>query len=275
MEHVRTTLAPFFAPDGFTPPPYWALAKELGVAPELGHAAARAIAARAGSLTRPHTRRPLDANGEPVVLLPGFLAGDYSLRVLSAVLRGNGYRTYRSTIRTNVSCANDAALQLERRLETIVARREQKVRIVGHSLGGMLGRGLAVRRPDLVAGVITMGSPLMAPGTAHPVLMSAASMLVRLSRAGVPGLMSEDCIQGECARTTWEEFHADMSPEVDFTCIYSRWDGLVDWRSCIHPAANAIEVRASHVGMGISPLVADRVLAELDRQRAAVALRAA
>jgi triacylglycerol lipase len=275
VESVRNSLASFFSPEGFTPPPYWALAKELVVAPELGHAAARAIAAHAVSLGKPCARRSTDVHGEPVLLLPGFLAGDYSLRVMAGTLRSNGYRTYRSTIRTNVSCANDAALQLERRLESIVARREQKVRIVGHSLGGMLGRGLAVRRPDLVSGVITMGSPLMAPGTAHPVLMSAAAMLVRLSRAGVPGLMSEDCIAGECARTTWEEFHADLAPEVDFTCIYSRWDGLVDWRSCIHPDSNPIEVRASHIGMAISPLVADRVLAELDRQRVGVTLRAA
>ena len=66
-----------------------------------------------------------------------------------------------------------------------------------------------------------------------------------------------------------------MSPEVDFTCIYSRWDGLVDWRSCIHPDAHPIEVRASHIGMAVSPLVADRVLAELVRQRDAGVLRAA
>lgn len=272
---MRNSLAPFLSPEGFLPPPYWALAKELGVAPELGHAAARALAARAGSMKRPHARRSSDGNGEPVLLLPGFLAGDYSLRLMATTLRNNGYRTYRSTIRTNVSCVNEAALQLERRLESIVARREQKVRIVGHSLGGMLGRGLAVRRPDLVSGVIAMGSPLMAPGTAHPILMSAAAMLVRLSRAGVPGVMSDDCIAGECARRTWEEFHGEPSAEVDFSCIYSRWDGLVDWRSCIHPDAHAIEVRATHIGMAFSPVVADRVLAELERQRRAVALRAA
>jgi pimeloyl-ACP methyl ester carboxylesterase len=272
---VRNSLADFLSPEGFTPPPYWALAKELGIAPELGHAAARAISLRAGSLTRHHARRGAVGNGEPVLLLPGFLAGDYSLRVLSGTLRSNGYRTYRSTIRTNVSCVNDAARQLERRLETIVARREQKVRIVGHSLGGMLGRGLAVRRPDLVSGVIAMGSPLMAPGTAHPILMSAAATLVRLSRAGLPGLMSEDCVSGECARTTWQEFHGVPPEQVDFSCIYSRWDGLVDWRSCIHPDAHPVEVRASHIGMAISPIVADRVLAELLRQREAVALRAA
>ena len=42
--------------------------------------------------------------------------------------------------------------------------------IVGHSLGGMLARGLAVRRPDLVSGIITMGSPMLAPGAHHLVL---------------------------------------------------------------------------------------------------------
>ena len=56
------------------------------------------------------------------------------------------------------------------------------MRIFGHSLGGMLARGLAVRRPDLVAGVITMGSPMLAPGTSHPVLLTAADVLVRTMR---------------------------------------------------------------------------------------------
>src|SRR3546814_11593487 len=86
---------------------------------------------------------------------------------------------------------------LERRLEAIATKRERKVRVVGHSLGGMLARGLAVRRPDLVSGIITMGSPMLAPGTSHPVLLTAAEVLVRLSRAGVPGLMNESCRSDE------------------------------------------------------------------------------
>lgn len=268
MEGVRQNLADFLSPEGFAPPPYWALAKELQLGPELGCAAARAAS---GVLRRPVPQ----SDGEPVLLLPGFLAGDYSLRVLSGTLRGHGYRTYRSTIRSNVSCLNTMSLQLERRLETIVARRQERVKIVGHSLGGMLARGLGVRRPDLVAGVVAMGSPMMAPGTAHPVLMSAASMLATLSRAGIPGLMSEDCLAGECARATWEEFHSPLPQGVEFACVYSKGDGLVDWRSCIHPEAVALQVRASHIGMAISPQVHDTVLAELLRQRDGAVRRAA
>lgn len=259
---MRTPLAPFLSPEGYTTPRYWALAKELHVGHEIGSATARAFATR---LHRP----AYDGDGSPVLLIPGFLAGDYSLSLLGRTLRSHGYRTYRSTIRSNISCANDAALHLERRLESIVERRDEKVRIVGHSLGGMLARGLAVRRPDLVGGVVTLGSPMMAPGSAHPLLMTAAGMLVRLSRAGIPGLMSEDCVAGECARLTWEEFHGQLSPDVELACLYSRWDGMVDWRSCIHPEGVPIEVRASHIGMAIAPAVHDLVVAELARQRAA------
>lgn len=263
---MGTPLAPFMSPPGYSAPRYWALARELHVSHELGAAAARRLVRR--------TSTAPSGDGQPVLLIPGFLAGDYSLAVLGGTLRRHGYRTYRSAIRTNASCTNDTAQRLERRVEEIVARRGEQVRIVGHSLGGMLGRGLAVRRPDLISGVVTLGSPMMAPGTAHPILMSAAAALAALSRAGVPGVMSVDCLAGECARTTWEEFHGALSPTVAFACIWSHWDGLVDPASCVHPEALSIEVRASHVGMAVSPHVHDVVLAELARQRGA-ALRAA
>ena len=89
-----------------------------------------------------------------------------------------------------------AAAQLEARLEAIAPRRGSRVQIVGHSLGGMLARGLAVRRPDLVAGIVTLGSPMLAPAAHHASLTRSVDVLVRLSRAGVPGLMSEDCVAG-------------------------------------------------------------------------------
>lgn len=265
---MRTRLAPFLSPEGYQPPAYWALAKELHVGHELGHAAVRVAA---GTVRRRTAPEP----GDSVLLLPGFLAGDYSLSLLARSLRAEGYRTYRSSIRSNVGCLDDTARQLERRLEAIVARRSEKVSIVGHSLGGMLGRGLALRRPDLVSGVITMGSPLMAPGSAHPLLMSAASALVALNRSGLAGLLSEDCVAGECARTTWEEFHGELDPQIDFACIYSTWDGLVDWRSCVHPRSLPIKVRASHLGMAVSPHVHDHVVAELRRQQEGRLARAA
>jgi hypothetical protein len=71
--------------------------------------------------------------------------------------------------------------------------------------------------------------------------------------------MSEDCIAGSCARSSFEETQRELDPEVAFTAIYSRRDGIVDWRACIDPEAHAVEVRASHTGMALDPRVVDVV----------------
>ena len=190
-----------------------------------------------------------------MILVPGFLAGDGSLALMSRALRAQGFRTYRSHIHANVGCTANAAAQLESRLESIAVRRGSRVQIVGHSLGGMLARGVAVRRPDLVSGIVTLGSPMLAPGAHHRSLSASVEVLVRLSRAGVPGLMSEECVAGSCARQSFDESRQPMPADVSFTAIYSKRDGIVDWRACIDPAAHAVEVTASHVGMAVDPRV--------------------
>jgi hypothetical protein len=56
---------------------------------------------------------------------------------------------------------------------------------------------------------------------------------------------------------------------VGFVSVYSRSDGIVDWRACLDPAAQHVEVAASHIGMAVNPDVY-RVLAEaLDAGRPA------
>jgi hypothetical protein len=34
--------------------------------------------------------------------------------------------------------------------------------------------------------------------------------------------------------------------------VYSRTDGVVDWRACLDPGAEHVEVRASHCGMAVN-----------------------
>jgi pimeloyl-ACP methyl ester carboxylesterase len=183
------------------------------------------------------------------------MAGDYTLGGMSRHLRGLGYRTYRSGIVANVGCLDRGTSALEHRLEEIAERRERKVAIVGHSLGGMMARGLAARRPDLVSGIVTMGSPMLAPGAAHQVLITQVALLRRLSRVGLGRLMGEDCTSGACALRMWEESRQPLPVGLPFTAIYSKRDGIADWRACIDPAGQAREVRTSHVGMAIDPAV--------------------
>src|SRR5687767_5421363 len=58
-----------------------------------------------------------DGGGRPVMLIPGFLAGDGSLGTMTHWLRANGYHTRRAGIRANVGCSEEACARLEARLE--------------------------------------------------------------------------------------------------------------------------------------------------------------
>ncbi|HET6547484.1 MAG TPA: hypothetical protein VFG79_03435, partial [Solirubrobacter sp.] len=53
----------------------------------------------------------------PVLLIPGFLAGDGSLATMTRWLRANGYHTRRAAIRANIGCSEESCARLELRLE--------------------------------------------------------------------------------------------------------------------------------------------------------------
>ena len=223
--------------------------------------------------TLPYAGSHRAAAHDPVLLVPGFMAGDATLKAMGMFLRHQGFRTYRAQIHVNVGCTREAADRLERRIETIAIRRNRKVTVVGHSLGGMLARGLASRRPDLIEGIVSMGSPVLAPGAIHRVLAWDAEMLARLTRIGFRGMMGADCFGGDCARLSFEESQLPIDPEVAFTAIYSKRDGIVDWKACLDPAARQVEVRTSHVGMAVDPVVMDHVLTALRDQQVTRASR--
>jgi pimeloyl-ACP methyl ester carboxylesterase len=261
---VGTPIGAFLRPPEFAGPQgLRALARETSAAVEAVRLVRRSREERRRRAGLPYVGSHRPAALGPVLLVPGFMAGDATLSLLAAFLRAQGFRTYRSRIHVNVGCTQEAATRLERRLESIAARREQKVAVVGHSLGGMLARGLAARRPDLVSGIVTLGSPVLAPGAVHTVLAWDTEMLVRLARAGFRGLMSEDCLAGQCARTSFDETRRPLDPDVGYTAIWSRRDGIVDPNACREPGARCVEVGTSHCGMAVDPVVFDLVLQAL------------
>lgn len=253
----------FLLPEGFESPRMAAVLREAHLVGEAGRYALRRLGPAARRDRTSYGAGTSSRDGAPVLLVPGFLAGDGTLALMQAALRREGFRTYRSHIHANAGCTRTASLLLEQRLQAIATRRGSRVRIVGHSLGGMLARGIAARRPDLVSGIVTLGSPVLAPGAHHVSLARGVDVLVRLSRAGVPGLMSEDCVGGECARQAWDDTRIALDPDLGFTAVYSRRDGIVDWRACVAPDARTVEVRSSHIGLAVDPRVIDVVVAAL------------
>jgi pimeloyl-ACP methyl ester carboxylesterase len=264
-----SAVADFLLPQGFAAPAAVAVLRESSAAAELGRYAWRVAAQRRSRRHTPYAAREVARVGDPVLLVPGFLAGDGTLALMARELRAQGFRTYRAHIHANIGCTLDAADQLEARLDAIAARRGSRVQLVGHSLGGMLARGVAVRRPDLVSNVVTLGSPMLAPGAHHRSLAHSLEVLVRLSAAGVPGLMTADCVRGACAQQSFEESRRPMPAGIGFTAVYSKRDGIVDWRACVDPLAEPVEVSASHLGMAFDPRVIDVVGAALVRTGAA------
>jgi triacylglycerol lipase len=200
-------------------------------------------------------------HGEPVLLLPGFLAGDGTLQVIARWLRSIGYAPYRPGICANVDCTSRTVDRLHNHLERLSSHHGMRVTIVGHSRGGTMARILAVRRPDLVEGIVCLGSPLRNQLAVHPLVRMQLVAIGWLGAAGVPGLLSHDCFFGSCCATAHEQVTAPFPRRVRFVTIYSRSDGIIDWHACLDPAAQQVEVRSSHVGMTVNPAVF-RVVAE-------------
>jgi pimeloyl-ACP methyl ester carboxylesterase len=207
--------------------------------------------------------------GRPVLLVPGFLAGDGSLGTMTKWLRANGYRTSRAGIRANVACSEQACRRLEERLETVAERAGGPVAIIGQSRGGILAKALAAQRPDLVSGIVTLGSPTVNQLRVHPVVLLQIGLVGALGTGRVPGLFSAKCLRGECCEPFRTAMRGPFPAGVPFVAVYSRSDGIVDWRACLDPAADHVEATASHIGMAVNRDVFEHVAHALAAAREA------
>lgn len=194
-------------------------------------------------------------DGRPVMLIPGFMAGDTSLDVMRGWLRRNGYRPLRSGINLNVASSEVLVERIASRLDHEHRKNGRRVAIIGQSRGGVLGLGVAQRFPQLVEQVIALGSPISDPLDVHPSTMAAVHVVRALHtlRRG-PRNMDARFDAELCLPVT-----------VPVTSLYSRTDGIVHWEACLRPDVEAIEVGGSHVGMGVNPRVYQQVARLLAR----------
>jgi pimeloyl-ACP methyl ester carboxylesterase len=194
-----------------------------------------------------------DGRGRPVLLIPGFLAGDGSLSMMAGWLKRTGYRPSRAGIVSNVNCAGVLLPKLEQRLERLVDLQGKRAAVVGQSRGGTLAKVLARRRPDLVSGVVALGSPQVDPLAVHPLVRLQVEAVSRLGSLGAPGLLKRSCLNGDCCSSFWEDLAGPLAAGIPLVSVYSKSDGVVDWHSCLDPhATELVEIRASHCGMAVS-----------------------
>ncbi len=216
----------------------------------------------AGLLADTRFRRVTSTAGRrPVLLIPGFLAGDASMAVLAGWLRRRGHQVRGSGIRINVDCAGRELV----RLEGTLAELDGPVIVIGQSRGGTLARALAAAHPEAVGALVTLGSPVLDPLAVSPSVLRTVRSLARLGDVGVPGMFSTGCRNGACCTEFRELLEAPLAPSMPTLAVHSRSDGIVDWRACLDPYARCVEVDGSHCGMAVNADVYRELEGLLDR----------
>lgn len=182
-------------------------------------------------------------DGRPILLVPGYLASDISMKPLGTFLSHLGYSVYYTEMGRNKGRVNADMLRLGARVEKISSDlAHAKVTLIGWSLGGVITRETARLFPESVREVITLGTPIVG----GPKFTSVGRQYVKANNIDL------------------EAFEIDVHQRnsIGFkqaiTSIYSKSDGVVGWQASVdtyNKHAKNIEVKGSHLGLGVNPEV--------------------
>ena len=186
----------------------------------------------------PRLARAPRGDGGPVVDIPGWRAPESSMAPIRRYLRWLGHDARTWGLGTNLGNPQRDAERMAVSVADLAERAERPVALLGWSLGGVIAREVAREIPGLVSQVITYGSPVVG-GPNHTI---AARNYDPAERARIERLI---------------ERIAEEDPlRVPVTTIFSRRDGIVAWSACIDrstPGVRHVEVRSTHLGLGIDP----------------------
>jgi hypothetical protein len=198
-------------------------------------------------------------DGHPVLLVPGFMAGESTLIGLKLMLQNKGYDVHTWGLGRNMGFRSKHANALPQKIRHLHYTTGKKVSLVGWSLGGVFSMYGAQNSLDCVRSIITLGSPISvdASGSQSPSAVKALYRLVshRLG-AGAHVMQPKVKVMRERRRLA-----------IPTSCLYSLSDGVVPPQEATidgDPALHEnIQVPGSHIGLGFNgivlSIVADRL----------------
>jgi predicted esterase YcpF (UPF0227 family) len=191
-----------------------------------------------------HTlRQAPKGDGRAVMLVPGYLADDYSMGPLGAYLRYLGYAVYYTEMGRNMGKVNADMMHLGNRVTSVSQDLDgEKLTLIGWSLGGVLTREVARLFPNVVQEVITLGTPIVG----GPKFTSVGKRYAKRNNIDIE-TFELDVHQRNCIGLT-----------QPVTSIYSKSDGVVGWQASVdiyNQHATNLEVTGSHMGLGVNPEV--------------------
>jgi pimeloyl-ACP methyl ester carboxylesterase len=212
--------------------------------------AVKDIASFLACMVRPPCAPPVEnvpkGDGHAVIVLPGFLTGDWATKELIAWLAKVGYDARGWGPGMNWGPSAACLTRCATLLDEAVERSGRKVTLIGRSLGGVYARELAKDAPEKVVRVVTLGTPVKFP-IATPLSPFADALAGNF----------DESFKGRVA-------DLPRNPPVPVTAIYSRKDGIVPWAACLieeGPASENVEIDSPHTIMGTNP-AAMRVIAD-------------
>lgn len=193
-----------------------------------------------------------EGDGHPVLVLPGFMASDVSTKPLRKFINRLGYTAYGWDLGRNVAKLKFLT-DLGKRVDEIYEEHGEPITLIGWSLGGVFARQLAKANPYQIRQIITLGSPfrgIMEPNNATWIynMLPGSKRVVDLD----PELLE----------------NLPLPAPVPTTAIYTKEDGIVPWEVCLEKVEDRyhqnIQVRGSHLGLGVNPsvleIIADRLM---------------
>ncbi|MFT6366643.1 MAG: pimeloyl-ACP methyl ester carboxylesterase [Halioglobus sp.] len=219
-------------------PPHWALA--LSEAPRVV-VEAGALALLKSTLAKKLPR----GDGHGVMVIPGFMGDDPFNQSLVDFLNALGYRASGWQMGRNLGPGSFSEDDLQAKIARLARAGGGQISLIGHSLGGIYAREIARREPTTVRQVISLGSPF---GEGRDTGSNASRLYRKLNP-------KDDADPDRVA----QQKVLSTAPPVPTTSIYTKADGVVNWRTAIqeptHQQTENIQVAGSHCGLTLNPAV--------------------
>jgi pimeloyl-ACP methyl ester carboxylesterase len=180
-----------------------------------------------------------------VLLIPAFLTTDAVTHRLRVFLQRCGYRAFGWELGLNWGPTPQLMAALRERLAELRALANDRVSLVGVSLGGLMARDLAYDHPNDVRDVILLASPYNLPTA------STIEPLIRLVGGFYDPAIDIDRLASPLPMRS--------------IAMFTRDDGLVAWESCRREEENCsmVEFAGPHLTVCRNPDVLRAVAASL------------
>lgn len=190
-------------------------------------------------------------DGHPVVVIPGYMDGGRSIKMLNRFLKKEGYQAQTWDLSTDIFKSKNYR-RLSDQVEKLYTEAGQPITIIGWSLGGMYARLLATKFPEKIRQIILIATPFNGINT-----LGNAEWWFSLVYRGAK--------VGEISKELLDKLAKPIA--IPTTCIYSKDDKLVAWETCIESvedeAHQNIEVSGDHIQLvfdkEVLPIILDRL----------------